>query len=335
MYIVVTGAAGFIGSSLIRALNARGETEILAVDSLSRTDSFRNLVDCDIADYFDKDEFLPRLADGDFDDDLAAVLHQGACADTMETDSGFMLANNYRYSVSLLQHCQDNDVPFLYASTAAVYGAGKVFREEREFESPLNVYGYSKWLFDQYVRRLLPDRSSQIAGFRYFNVYGPREAYKGRMASVVWHFFHQYRAAGKVQLFEGSGDYGAGDQRRDFVSIDDVVQVNLDFLDHSERSGIFNVGSGNAATFNNVATETINACRVAEGAAPQPFEALHRAGAIEYIAFPPGLAGKYQSYTQADLARLRAAGYAAPTRDIAQGVGECVRALLSRASVNP
>ena len=335
MYIVVTGAAGFIGSSLIRALNARGEKQILAVDNLSRADSFRNLADCDIADYFDKDEFLPRLADGDFDDDIAAVLHQGACTDTMETDGRLMLANNYRYSMAVLQHCQDNDVPFLYASSAAVYGAGTAFREERACELPLNVYGYSKWLFDQYVRRLLPDRTSQIAGFRYFNVYGPRESHKGRMASVVWHFFQQYRADGRVQLFEGSGGYAAGEQRRDFVSIDDVVQVNLDFLDHPERSGIFNLGSGKAGTFNAVAAETINACRAAEGEPPLQFEALHRAGAIEYIAFPAALAGKYQSFTQADLGRLRAAGYTAPMRDIEQGVAKAVQALLAQSAVNP
>ena len=316
-------------------MNARGETRILAVDNVSRADTFRNLVDCDIADYFDKDEFLPRLADGDFDDDISAMLHQGACSDTMETDGRFMLANNYRYSVALLQHCQDNDIPFLYASSAAVYGAGAVFREERACESPLNVYGYSKSLFDQYVRRLLPDRTSQIAGFRYFNVYGPREAYKGKMASVVWHFFHQHRAGGKVRLFEGSGGYASGEQRRDFVSIDDVVQVNLDFLDHSERSGIFNLGSGNAATFNAVATATINACRAGEGVAPLAFEALHRAGAIEYIAFPTGLRDKYQSYTQADLGGLRASGYAAPMRDIEEGVAKCVQALLPRSAVNP
>jgi len=335
LYIVVTGAAGFIGSSLIRGLNARGETGVIAVDSLSRVDSFRNLVDCDIAEYFDKDDFLPRLADGDFDDDIGAILHQGACTDTMETDGRLMLAENYRYSVALLQHCQDNDIPFLYASSAAVYGAGTAFREEKACESPLNVYGYSKWLFDQYVRRLFPDRTAQIAGFRYFNVYGPREAYKGRMASVVWHFFEQYRASGKVQLFEGSGGYAAGEQRRDFVSVDDVVQVNLDFLDHSERSGIFNLGSGNAATFNAVATATINACRAADGLGPMAFEALHRAGAVEYIAFPAGLAAKYQSYTQADLARLRAAGYDAPMRGIEAGVAACVQTLLAQSAVNP
>lgn len=334
MYIVVTGAAGFIGSNIVKGLNARGETRILAVDNLTQGDKFRNLVDCDIADYFDKDEFRRRLADGDFDDDIAAVLHQGACSDTMENDGRYVLANNYRYSVMLLEHCQDNDIPLLYASSAAVYGASEAFREERECEVPLNVYGYSKLLFDQYVRRALPERTSQIAGFRYFNVYGPREAHKGRMASVVWHFFNQYRANGKVQLFEGSGGFVAGEQRRDFVSVDDVVAVNLDFLDHSERSGIFNLGTGSAATFNAVATATINACRAAEGAASLTFEALHRAGAIEYIALPRGLAGKYQSYTQADVSRLRAAGYSAPMLSVDEGVAGCVRALLAQTQVN-
>jgi len=330
VYIVVTGAAGFIGSNIVKALNGRGENRIIAVDNLEQGDKFRNLVDCDIADYFDQDEFLRRLQDDEFDDGISAVLHQGACSDTMETDGRYMLANNYRYSISLLEHCQDNDIPLLYASSAAVYGAGRTFREERECEAPLNVYGYSKLLFDQYVRRILPERTSQIAGFRYFNVYGPREAHKGRMASVVWHFFNQYRANGKVQLFEGSGGFAAGEQQRDFVSIDDVVAVNLDFLDHGERSGIFNVGTGTAATFNAVAEATINACRLADGAAPMPFRDLHRAGSIEYIGFPQGLAGKYQSFTQADVSRLRAVGYGAAFAPVAQGVAACVRTLLAQ-----
>src|SRR6266571_524960 len=334
MYTVVTGAAGFIGSNLVKALNARGESRILAVDDLTEADKFRNLVDCDIADYVDKNEFLSRLGDGDFDDDIAAMLHQGACSDTMATDGRYMLANNYRYSVRLLEHCQDNDIPFLYASSAAVYGAGPAFREERECEAPLNVYGYSKFLFDQYVRRMLPDRTAQVAGFRYFNVYGPREAHKGRMASVVWHFFNQYRASGKVQLFEGSGGYAAGEQRRDFVSVEDVVKVNLEFLDHPDRSGIYNLGTGTAATFNAVATVTINACRAADNAPALAFEELHRAGAIEYIAFPPGLAARYQSATQADLSRLRGAGYAAPMLSVEIGVPRCIEALLAQSRVN-
>jgi len=335
MYTVVTGAAGFIGSNLVKALNARGESRILAVDDLTDADKFRNLVDCDIAEFVDKDEFLSRLGDGDFDDDIAVVLHQGACTDTMATDGRYMLANNYRYSVRLLNHCQDNDIPFLYASSAAVYGAGPAFREERDCEAPLNVYGYSKLLFDQYVRRVLPERTAQVAGFRYFNVYGPREAHKGRMASVVWHFFNEYRASGKVQLFEGSGGYAAGEQRRDFVSVEDVVKVNLDFLGHPERSGIFNLGTGAAATFNAVAAATINACRAADGAPAQSFAELHRAGAIEYIAFPPALVGKYQSYTQADLGQLRAGGYAAAFLSIEDGVARCVKSLLASPLVNP
>ncbi len=183
----------------------------------------------------------------------------------MESDGRYMMRNNYRYSVSLLDWCQNNDVPMLYASSASVYGGGAVFREERAHEAPLNVYGYSKFLFDQYVRRTLPDRTAQIAGFRYFNVYGPREQHKGRMASVAWHFFQQYRKDGRVHLFEGSGGYAAGEQRRDFISIDDVVKVNLDFLDHPGRCGIFNVGTGQAATFNQVAVAMVNACRAADG----------------------------------------------------------------------
>src|SRR5438552_16538734 len=286
MYTVVTGAAGFIGSNLVKALNARGESRILAVDDLTDADKFRNLVDCDIADYVDKNEFLSRLGDGDFDDDIAAMLHHGASSDTMATDGRYMLANNYRYSVRLLEHCQDNDIPFLYASSAAVYGAGPAFREERACEAPLNVYGYSKFLFDQHVRRMLQERTAQVAGFRYFNVYGPRETHKGRMASVVWHFFNQYRASGKVQLFEGSGGYAAGEQRRDFISVEDVVKVNMYFLDNPRKTGIFNCGTGASQTFNDLAVATINALRGAEGKNPLSLAELRSQGMIEYVSFP-------------------------------------------------
>ena len=335
MYIVVTGAAGFIGSNIVHALNARGETNVIAVDNLATADKFRNLADAEIADYLDQDEFVARLAAGDFDDDLTAILHEGACSDTMESDGRYMMRNNYRYSVDLVTHCQDNDVPFLYASSAAVYGGGRAFREERACEAPLNVYGYSKFLFDQYVRRLLPDRTAQIAGFRYFNVYGPREAHKGRMASVALHFFDEYRATGKVRLFEGSDGYAAGEQRRDFVWIDDVVAAKLDFLDHPERSGIFNLGTGQAASFNDVAVATINACRAAAGEPPAALAALVSSGAIEYVAFPPALVGKYQSFTEADLSALRKAGYKTPFADVATGVSRYVERLISKASPTP
>ncbi|MFZ5465157.1 MAG: ADP-glyceromanno-heptose 6-epimerase [Pseudomonadota bacterium] len=331
MYYVVTGAAGFIGSNLVAALNASGITNIIAVDNLSRADKFRNLVDCDIADFIDKQEFIERLEVGDFDNAIEAVLHQGACSDTMEQDGRYMMANNYRYSVRLLDFCQDQEIPLLYASSASVYGGGTVFREAREFEGPLNVYGYSKFLFDQVVRRRLPEAGSQIAGFRYFNVYGPREAHKGRMASVAFHFFNQFQADGRVCLFEGSGGYGNGEQRRDFVFVDDVVKVNLYFLEHGELSGIYNLGTGRAQSFNDVAVATVNACRAARGEAPLSLSQLLAQGAIEYVPFPEALKGKYQSYTEADLTLLRRAGYEEPFAPVEEGVKRYVEELLRRA----
>jgi ADP-L-glycero-D-manno-heptose 6-epimerase len=335
MYIVVTGAAGFIGSNLVHALNARGETDVIAVDNLEKADKFRNLADAEIADYLDQDEFSARLAAGDFDDELTAILHEGACSDTMETDGRYMMRNNYRYSVDLLTHCQDNDVPFLYASSAAVYGGGRAFREERACEAPLNVYGYSKLLFDQYVRRVMRERTAQIVGFRYFNVYGPREAHKGRMASVALHFFDEYRAHGNVRLFEGSDGFAAGEQRRDFVFVDDVVAAKLDFLDHPDRCGIFNLGTGRAASYNDVAVATINACRNAEGKAPATLAELVNTGAIVYVSFPPALVGKYQSFTEADLTALRKAGYKAPFADVQAGVSRYVERLISESAAAP
>jgi ADP-L-glycero-D-manno-heptose 6-epimerase len=323
MSLIVTGAAGFIGSNLVRSLNARGLTDIVAVDNLSRADKVANLADLEIADFIDKVEFIDRIRGG-FAGDFSAVLHQGACSDTMETDGRYMMENNYRYSLDLLDWCQQRRVAFIYASSASVYGAGRVFSESREHEAPLNVYGYSKFLFDQVVRKRLPDAASQVAGFRYFNVYGPREAHKGRMASVAFHFFNQYRATGKVKLFEGSGGYGPGEQVRDFVSVEDVVAVNLFFLDHPEISGVFNVGTGRSATFNDVARATINAVRRARGEREMTLAELKAAGAIEYVAFPAQLVGKYQSYTQADMGRLRAAGYTGPFLTVEEGVGRYV-----------
>jgi ADP-L-glycero-D-manno-heptose 6-epimerase len=335
MYIVVTGAAGFIGSNLVRALNRRGETDIIAVDNLEDGDKFRNLADAEIADYLDQDEFVSRLDGGDFEDDLTAILHEGACSDTMATDGRYMLRNNYRYSLDLLAYCQDNDVPFLYASSAAVYGDGRVFREERECEAPRNVYAYSKSLFDQYVRRLLPERTAQIAGFRYFNVYGPREQHKGRMASVALHFFEQYRAEGRVQLFEGSGGYASGQQQRDFITVEDVAKVNLYFLDHPDRSGIFNVGTGRAASFNEVAAAVINACRGVEGQSAATSEDHMRDGRIVYMPFPAQLVGKYQNFTEADVSKLRAAGYTDSFVPVAEGVKRYAESLISGSPSSP
>ena len=327
--LVVTGAAGFIGANLVRALNDRGHKRIIAVDDLSDGDKIANLVDCEIADYLDRDEFLSRLHDGDFDDEIGAVLHQGACSDTMERDGRYMMRNNYRYSVAILDHCQDNDIPFLYASSASVYGGGSVFREAREHEAPLNVYGYSKFLFDQYVRRVLPDRTSQIVGFRYFNVYGPHERHKGRMASVALHFFDQYRSDGRVRLFEGSGGYGDGEQRRDFIHVDDVVAANLWFLDRPNVSGIFNLGTGRAQSFNEMAAAVVNAIEGRREGARRGVDELVRSGAIQYVPMPEALAGKYQSFTEADLTALRKAGYAAPFASVEEGAARYVERLMA------
>lgn len=329
MTIVVTGAAGFIGSNLVKALNERGEHNVIAVDDLTRGDKFKNLVDCEIADYLDKETFLSELLAGNFDGQLEAVLHQGACSNTMETNGRYMMQNNYRYSLALLDHCQDDEVPFIYASSAAVYGSGDTFRESRANEAPVNVYGYSKFLFDQTVRRRMHERTAQIVGLRYFNVYGIREAHKGRMASVARQFFEQWRGAGKVKLFEGSGGYGAGEQRRDFISVEDAVRVNLFFLDYPGKSGIFNVGTGHAESFNEVAGAVINSF---EGSG-EPVPQLVAQGKIEYIPFPEGLKEKYQSFTEADLEYLREVGYDAEFKDAKQGVSEYVRSLCSSSSL--
>jgi ADP-L-glycero-D-manno-heptose 6-epimerase len=320
MAILVTGAAGFIGSRLVEALNRNGATDVIAVDDLRHADKFRNLAGCEIADYLDQAEFLAEIEK--FSGAIEAVFHQGANSNTMETDGRLIMETNYRYSVRLLEWCQDEEVPLIYASSAAVYGAGPEFREERRFERPLNVYGYSKFLFDQYVRRTAA--GSQVVGLRYFNVYGPNEAHKGRMASVAFHAFNQFRHEGVVKLFVGSAGYGDGEQRRDFVHVDDVVAVNLWMLEHPAVSGIFNCGTGHAQTFNDVAAAVINTVR-GTGASAQE---LARQNLIQYIPFPPQLQGKYQSYTEADLSRLRAAGLQGDFLSVEEGVAAYVRHLM-------
>lgn len=329
MHIVVTGAAGFIGSNIVKALNERGQKNIIAVDNLTRADKFRNLIDCDIADYVDKHDFIARIQAGHYDGEIDAIFHEGACSDTMESDGHYMMENNYRYTSTLLDFCLDHEVPYLYASSAAVYGGGRIFSEAREHEGPLNVYGYSKFLFDQIVRRRMAesDFSSQVVGFRYFNVYGPREQHKGRMASVAFHHFNQYRATGKVKLFEGCDGYANGAQSRDFVYIDDVVKVNMYFLDHPEKSGIFNLGTGRAQPFNDIAHSTVNACRALEGKSALSLQEMVAQGIVEYVDFPEALKGKYQSFTQADISALRAAGYADEFNTVAEGVTKYVQKL--------
>jgi ADP-L-glycero-D-manno-heptose 6-epimerase len=307
MRVVVTGAAGMIGSNLVHGLNAMGIDDVIAVDDLTDGPKYRNLLGARLSDYFDKDDFYARFAAGDFGK-VEAVLHQGACSDTMEHNGRFMLDNNYRCSKNLLDACQSQGVRLLYASSAATYGGSSVFREEPQFEQPLNVYGYSKLLFDDIVRRMLDRAVAQVVGFRYFNVYGPREQHKGRMASVAFHHFNQMRETGHVKLFGEYGGYAPGQQSRDFIHVDDVVAVNLWFLQHPQASGIFNLGTGRAQPFNDVAVATVNGFRADRGEPPLALPGLVEAGLIQYIDFPQALVGKYQCHTEADMSRLRSVG---------------------------
>ncbi|OPX54372.1 ADP-glyceromanno-heptose 6-epimerase precursor [Oceanospirillum multiglobuliferum] len=313
--IVVTGGAGFIGSNIVKALNEMGRTDIIVVDDLSDGKQFYNISDCDIADYLDKDDFLAQVvADTGVLDNVEAIFHEGACSSTTEWDGKYMMQNNYAYSKTLLHACLKKKIAFLYASSASVYGGSEVFKEAREFEKPLNVYGYSKWQFDQYVRSIQHTFESQVVGFRYFNVYGPREQHKGSMASVAFHFNNQIQANGVCKLFGGSGGYGDGEQRRDFVFVGDVVKVNLWFWQNPEQSGIFNLGTGNCQSFNDVADAVIQ-WHASKGVKGQTIQ-----GQKEYTPFPDHLKGAYQSFTEADISALRAAGYQESFATVEQGV---------------
>ena len=319
--IVVTGAAGFIGSNIIRGLNRRGMTNILAVDDLTDGDKFVNLASGTIADYMHKDDFRRGVING-FLPGVRAVFHQGACSDTTERNGHFMMDNNYRVTLELFEYCQAHKIALLYASSAAVYGAGPNYREALENEKPLNVYGYSKFLFDQVVRARMGSLTAQVVGLRYFNVYGPQEQHKGRMASVAFHNINQFIDEGYVRLFGGWDGYADGGQLRDFISVHDVVDVN-----HSKVSGIFNCGTGRAQPFNDVATTVVNTLRSLRGQAPLSLEELVKHGSVRYVDFPEDLKGRYQSYTQADISALRAVGYTAPMREVQTGVSQYVRAL--------
>lgn len=308
--IIVTGGAGMIGSNIVKALNDRGITDILVVDHLKNGHKFKNLVDLQIADYMDRDDFLTQIMAGDDFGPIDAVFHEGACSATTEWDGKYMMLNNYEYSKELLHYCLDREIPFLYASSAATYGETTTFIEESQYEGALNVYGYSKQQFDNYVRRLWQDAEQhgeklpQITGFRYFNVYGPRENHKGSMASVAFHLNNQMNAGENPKLFEGSQQF-----RRDFVYVGDVAAVNLWFMEHGV-SGIFNCGTGNAESFEEVAKAVVK---------------HHGKGTIETIPFPEHLKGAYQEFTQADLTNLRAAGCDVKFKTVSEGVAEYMK----------
>lgn len=312
--LIVTGGAGFIGSHLVRELNRQGRTDILVVDNLQRSEKFRNLADLTIADYMDKRTFRSLLDANRLDCKVEAIFHQGACSDTMEYDGRYMMDNNFEDSKAVLDLAVRHKAPFVYASSAATYGASRVFAVDPAHERPLNVYGYSKLAFDQHVRHRLPDLQIPVAGLRYFNVYGTREQHKGRMMSVLHQLLRQLIETGVCRLFEGTDGYGHGEHVRDFVHVDDIAAINLHFGFGPLRQGIFNAGTGRARSFNAIANTLI--------------QHLGR-GRIEYIPFPDSLRGKYQSFTQADISGLRKAGYAKPFLTLEEGIARTLEDLPS------
>lgn len=312
--IIVTGGAGFIGSNIVKALNDKGRTDILVVDDLKDGANYKNLKGLNFIDYQHKDDFLQSIADDDFDGtDIDAVFHEGACSDTMEYDVNYMMKVNYEYSKSILHFCLQHRIPFMYASSASTYGGGKNgFAEGNECEDALNPYAFSKLAFDRYVRQVIPESHSQIVGLRYFNVYGPQEHHKGKMASIFYQMYHQIKDTGVVRLFEGTDGIKDGEQRRDFVYVKDVVKVNLWFFENHGKSGVYNCGTGKAHSYNEAAAAVIAALG---------------GGVVEYVDFPEVLRGKYQNFTEANLTKLVSAGYDLGFTDMKEAVKEYCRFL--------
>jgi len=307
--IILTGGAGFIGSNILGALNFRGVTEVLVVDRLG--DNFRNLCDLRFSDFMQPGEFARAIERRIVPDRIEAIFHQGACADTTSDDGRYMIENNFTFSKSILHFALASKVPLVYASSAAVYGSANAFAPSAENERPLNLYALSKLAFDNHVRAVAAKSESTVVGLRYFNVYGPRESHKGKMASMVYQLYRQLKTSGRARLFKGTDGYADGEQRRDFVFVDDVVRVNLALAEGPLRSGIFNVGTGESRSFNDAAKIII---------------AELGAGEIEYVPFPKNLAGRYQSFTQAELSALRGAGYSAPFSSLENGIAQSIKA---------
>ena len=304
--IIVTGCNGFIGSNLVTKLNELGIKDIIGVDDLSKKDNLINISHCYLKELLDIKDFENNyLQKNKTENQVTHIFHQGACSDTMEWDAEYMMKNNYSFSQRLLELAEKNSIAFIYASSASVYGDSKKFEELRENENPINLYAFSKYLFDQLIRQKITGSKIQIVGLRYFNVYGPNESHKGHMASVAYHLHQQLEKGEEVKLFKGSDGYEAGEQRRDFVYVDDVVKVNLWFMENSDISGIFNVGTGKSQTFNEVANSVID---------------YHGKGSIKYIPFPKELVGSYQSFTEANIDKLRKAGYPEDFLDVHSGV---------------
>ncbi|MHC1718160.1 MAG: ADP-glyceromanno-heptose 6-epimerase [Acidaminococcaceae bacterium] len=307
--IIVTGGAGFIGSNIVKGLNDRGREDVLIVDNLTNMVKFKNIQGLKALDYMDKQNFIEAIKNGKFDDaNIEVIFHEGACSDTMEYNGKYMMENNFEYTKTLMHFALIKKIQLIYASSASTYGSGKHgFSEKPACEEALNVYAFSKLFFDNYVRRYFDTAESQIVGLRYFNVYGPQENHKGKMASMIFQMFNQWKAEGKVKLFEGVDGYGNGEQVRDFIYVKDVVKVNFFFWDHPELKGIYNCGTGHAHTFNTLAKGVLK---------------YFGSGELEYVPFPEVLRGKYQSFTEADSSKLLAAGYDGGFTDIEEAIAE-------------
>ncbi len=309
--IIVTGGAGMIGSNIVRKLNAKGINNIIIVDNLKNGKKCKNLSNLDFVDYVDKDDFLNLINFKNFSEDIKVIFHQGACSSTTEWDGKFIMKNNYEYSKQILHWSQNNNIQFINASSASVYGLGlKGFREERECELPINMYAFSKFQFDQYIRKL-KNKTSQIVSLRYFNVYGPNEYHKGDMASMVFKFNDQIINEGKCKLFEGNLGYENGEQRRDFIYVEDCVDINIWFMNNPTKSGIYNVGSGQSKTINELA-EIVQKWHKNKNKSSNNL--------IEYIPFPNHLEGSYQNFTEADLNKLRNIGYEKEFINLEEGI---------------
>ena len=312
--IVITGGAGFIGSNL--ASNLDKDFELLIVDELDKqTSKFGNISEIKYLDCIDKTTLLNFLINDEkkYSNNIQMIFHLGACSKTTEKDRNYIMETNLEYSKKLLHFCTNNNIPLIYASSASVYGSGKVFREDPDNESPMNHYAESKLLFDNYYRDHFQKIKSQVSGLRYFNVYGPKESHKEGMFSVMYSFFYQLEKCNQIKLFKGSHGYDDGEQRRDFIHVEDTIKVKK-WLMENKVSGIFNVGTGTSRSFNDVARNVISA---------------FKKGQIEYIDFPDGLKEQYQAFTQADISNLINSGYNNDFISLEEGVEKYVRWLES------
>lgn len=317
MSIVLTGGAGFIGSCLLRSLNDAGRQDIIVVDHIASTEKWRNLSNKHYEEYVSRDEFLARLPK--LSGKISAIIHMGACSSTTERDFDFLYKNNLEFSQALWKFCAAEQISFLYASSAATYGGGELgFDDEMDITElrPLNAYGYSKQLFDLWTRKQT-EKPAQYCGFKFFNVYGPNEYFKGSMASVIFHSFNKIMETGEMGLFKSYREgYTDGQQLRDFVYVKDICKVVLFILNHSEISGLFNLGTGIARSFYDLCSST--------------FRAMGREAKINFVDMPEILRPKYQYYTQAKMRKLKAVGYREPFYTLEAGITDYVQNYLMK-----